>query len=360
MRSLLWLAAFSLLSGWLGVFVWFVIQMLGHVTGPISDAPTHSALLDALGLAVLPDVFLLPSVPIITGAAAVVRRWLGRLTGFTLGVIAMLITAAFGMVLMGQSRGVLIGIIGIPKILGAVLLARIPFFRRKALELSPPSRFKGLAGTYAVSLNPDESAALSLGRRAPGERRHTLRRGRRPLRWDSSFCQLAPPPRRVQGRATRTLFFGSGTAWVWTSLIGGALASLASVALYRTPSHSPYESEGPSAYALLIVALVALSLLRSAAIRLHERFWLVRLLRDGEVVQATPRKDALYDQRDAVMTVGETSQGRVLVVSRTPESAGEVQGLLVGKNGDVVAWDLLPFTPVIDETGAITAPYART
>jgi hypothetical protein len=302
------------------------------------------------------DLFFLPSLPVLTGAAALVRRWLGYLTGFTVGVIAVLTAAAYGVLLWSHVRGVSLGgLFGIPKLLGAVLLARVPFFRRKALDLSPPSRFKGLSGTYAVSLGENEGAAVSLGRRAPGERRHSLRRSRRPAHWDPSFRELPRAPRVVRGRAIRSLFVGRGAIAVWAYLSGGTLASLATVALASAPRHPPYEDEGPAGYTLFLVGLIALCLLRFSALRLHERFRLLRLLRAGEVVQAMPSKDTLYDQRDAVMTVGDTTQGRVLVLSPPPVLPGGAQGLLVGRNGDVVAWDLLPFAPVIGHTGAITA-----
>jgi hypothetical protein len=100
--------------------------------------------------------------------------------------------------------------------------------------------------------------------------------------------------------------------------------------------------------------LLALFLLRFGLLRLTERVRLLRLLRKGEIIQAIRSSDALFDLRGAVITVGETSEGRVLVASPAPLVRGDVQSLLVGKNGDVVAWDLLPFTPAVDGTGAIT------
>jgi len=354
LRSLLWLATFSLLSGWLGMFIWFGTGYLLHMNiRSDSPFPFHSGLLDVLAIAIVPDAFLLPSVPIITGIAAVVRKRLGRLPGFMLGVIAMFTTAAFGMVLMGQRRGMLIGVIGLPKILGAVLLARVPFFRRKALELSSPSRFRGLRGTYAVSMDGGETASLSLGRRATGERRHALRRQERPVRWSSSFRGLTPAPRRVQGRAKLILFRDRSSIWAWAALCSGIAASVASIALERVSNPPHYEDGELARYGLLVVPLIALCLLRHALLHFHERARLLRLLRNGEVVEATPSKDALFDLRDAVISIGESRHGRVLVVTRPPAAASDVQGLLVGENGDVVAWDLLPFTPVVDDSGGI-------
>lgn len=356
MKSLLWLASFFVLSGILGLFVSAGFLLLLTTARP---APTGVSNLGSSGVFMLlaAEAFLLPCVPVMAGAAALVRRRLGRLTGFTLGVIAVLTTAVYGVVVFSHIRGISVGgLFGIPQVLGAMLLGRLPFFRRKALDPSPLSRFRGLVGTYAVSVEPADSAAVAIGRRTPGERRQTLRRGRRPARWDPSFRELAPGPREVHGRARRKLFFGRGAVPILACFVGAIAGSVGAVALTKVHGHSPSEDQGPAEYTLFLMALLSLSLFRRSVLYVHERVRLVRLLRDGVVVEATRSKDALYDQRDAVMTVGDTSEGRVAVLTRLPTTTTtETQGLLVGENGDVVAWDLLPFIPIVDEAGSLTA-----
>lgn len=354
MKSLLWLATFFVLSGVVGLFVSAGLLLLA--AGPPAPTSVSHWGSSETFMFLLAEAFLLPVVPVMAGTAAVVRRWLGRVTGFTLGVIAVLTTAVYGVVLLSHMRGISVGgLFGIPQILGAMLLGRVPFFRRKVLDPSPPSRFRGLVGTYAVSIDPASGAAVSIGRRMPGERRQTLRRGRRPARWDPSFRDLALAPRKLHGRVTRDLFFGRGAVPLLGCFVGAMAACLGAVMLTRVHSRPLYEDQGPADYTLFLIALFALSLFRRAILHVHERIRLIRLLRDGVVVEATRSRDALYDQRDAVMTVGDTTEGQFVVLTRPPVEASDAQGLLVGKNGDVVAWDLLPFTPVVDQAGSLTA-----
>ena len=149
------------------------------------------------------------------------------------------------------------------------------------------------------------------------------------------------------------LFHDRDVFVAWAALPAGALALFALYALARAPTLVK-EVDAGRGFATGGLALLALALLRFGLLRLHERLRLLRLLRGGEVVQAVRSTDALFDLRGAVMTVGETSEGPILVATPAPLVAGDVQGLLVGKNGDVVAWDLLPFTPAVDGAGAIT------
>ncbi len=97
----------------------------------------------------------------------------------------------------------------------------------------------------------------------------------------------------------------------------------------------------------MALSLLVIGLARFGLLRLHEVMRLLRLLDEGQLVHATRGEVTLFDLRGGAMTVGETAEGRFLVVTPAPQVAGNIQSVLVGKGGDVVAWDLLPFKPTI-------------
>jgi hypothetical protein len=351
MKSLLWLAAFFIAANALGSVIWFFGSWAAggfHVGG------AGKLDLDLAGLAILllgVDSFF-GGAFLIAAAAAAVRKWFGKLTGFTAGATALVTTTLLGWV-AGRPGAAIGAAAGFVKLLGAILLAHVPFFRRKVLEVSPRSRVRGLSGTYAISLDAGESPAVALGRRAAGERRWVLRRARPPERWDLSFASFRGTPREATSELRRALFANREALLAWGSFPMGALAGVGCAHLLRLVDADPSNST-PRTFAIVILVLLAPALFRHGALRLYERARLLRLLREGEVVLARRTSAQLFDQRGAIVTVGETQAGPIVVASPAPLVASDVQGLLVGKNGDVVAWDLLPVTPAVDSTGAIT------
>lgn len=149
------------------------------------------------------------------------------------------------------------------------------------------------------------------------------------------------------------LFANRDALMAWGSFPMSALAGLGCIRLWQALD-TDRSNATPRTFAVVTLLLLSLALLRFGALRLYERVRLLRLLREGEVVRAVRSSEQMFDQRGAIVTVGETQAGPIVVATPAPLVAGDVQGLLVGKNGDVVAWDLLPFTPAVDGAGAIT------
>jgi hypothetical protein len=137
----------------------------------------------------------------------------------------------------------------------------------------------------------------------------------------------------------------AGLAWV--ALLASGPAAWLCVRVFR-PARETWPARPPRVLAFVALALLALGLVRFGVLRCYEIMRLLRLMEGGRLVRATRGEVSLFDLRNGAMTVGETGEGRFLVVSPAPLVASNVQGVLLGQNGDAVAWDLLPFRRKID------------
>ena len=110
--------------------------------------------------------------------------------------------------------------------------------------------------------------------------------------------------------------------------------------------------------ALLIVGLpiLVLAFLRSGFLRIREGVLAIRLLRTGRVVVASRENLALPGRPPAVVTSAEVEGSQLLVITPAPLLAGDRQTLLIDRGLRIVAWDLLPFVPLVDPGGALAIP----
>jgi hypothetical protein len=112
---------------------------------------------------------------------------------------------------------------------------------------------------------------------------------------------------------------------------------------------------------VLIVGLpiLALVLVRFGVLRVREGVLAVRLLRTGRVVGAHAENLSLPGHPPAAVTSAEVNGKQMLVITPAPVVFGERQNLLVDSALRTVAWDLLPFIPLVDAQGALGVPSTR-
>jgi hypothetical protein len=112
---------------------------------------------------------------------------------------------------------------------------------------------------------------------------------------------------------------------------------------------------------LLIVGmpLLALVLVRFGFLRIREGFLAVRLLRTGRLVSAHRENVSLPGSPPAAVTSAEVDGKQMLVITPAPLVLGDRQNLLVDPALRTVAWDLLPFVPLVDARGALVVPSMR-
>ena len=112
---------------------------------------------------------------------------------------------------------------------------------------------------------------------------------------------------------------------------------------------------------LLIVGmpLLALVLVRFGFLRVREGFLAVQLLRKGRLVSAHRENVSLPGSPPAAVTSAEVDEKQMLVITPAPLVRGDRQNLLVDPALRTVAWDLLPFVPLVDARGALVVPSMR-
>ncbi len=177
-------------------------------------------------LSVIPIFTLFFSVPCAL-LGVIARHFLGRLSGFTAGIIATTCSLATVKILFGSFMTTDLAQLldlALAGFMGPYLLAQTPFFRQWALGWSPASRFTSFAGTYVCSVAETETPAQALGRRDPAERRWAMRTARMPSRWDECSEKLTPSPRRVPLLLTATHFLGKRAFIGWSFLALGIFA----------------------------------------------------------------------------------------------------------------------------------------
>jgi hypothetical protein len=347
-----WLALFFLLAFVGGEIL---IQPLVVSTEAAGEHRSLAAML------IIDAVLVLPA----TAAGALVRFAVGRLSGFTAGIIGVVsclatVNLAYGNWMTTDASMVVA--FTLAKLLGPMLLARVAPLRTRALGFPPASEPTGLAGTRAFALAAGDSLAAALARRPAGERRWAKLVARVPASWSDGVARLATAPRPLPAGIGPALLLRGRSAPAWWWMTTGVLL----LAAFDVERHLSQAPGGPSQGRLWLVVgllLSALALLYCGAMRLLDAIRVARLLRHGELAFATPQATMIPGESQLVVATIAANAGpsdlRVAVETPRPRITGPRQGLLIDRvRRRVVAWDLMPYVPSIGPDGQLAAPPA--